>query len=108
MHVNKGDLVQLISGSEKGKQGKVIVVDTKHNRVKVEGLRIVTRHVKPSQDRQGQIVKREAYIPACKVLPVDPSTGKPTRVAHRIIDGKKVRVAVKSGTVLPNNAYTKA
>lgn len=103
MHVNKGDLVQLISGAEKGKQGKVIVVDTKHNRVKVEGLRMITRHVKPTQDRQGQIVKREGYINASKVLPVDPSTGKPTRVAHRLIDGKMVRVAAKSGVVLGLN-----
>lgn len=106
MHVKKGDLVQLISGAEKGKQGRVLLVDLKHNRVRVEGLRMITRHVKPSQDRQGQIVKREGYIPASKVQPVDPTTGKPTRIAHRVIDGKKVRIAVKSGAVLDNASHS--
>lgn len=110
MHVRLGDLVQLISGSEKGHQGRVIAVDHKNNRVKVEGARIVTRHVKPTSDRQGQIVKKEGYLPACKVQPVDPQTGKPTRIAMRIIDGQKVRVGVKSGAPIPTQKreYTKA
>jgi large subunit ribosomal protein L24 len=100
MHVKKGDLVEMISGAEKGKRGEVLVVDYKHNRVKVQGLRMVTRHLKPTEGRTRRVEQREAYFPASKVLPVDPTTDKPTRVAIREIDGRKVRVAQKSGAVL--------
>lgn len=100
MHVKKGDLVQVISGADRGKQGKVILIDRKHDRIKVQGVRIITKHVRPSNDKPGEIVKREGYLHVSKVMPVDPSTGKPTRIAHRVVDGKKVRVAAKTGTVL--------
>ena len=97
MHVKKGDLVQMISGAEKGKQGRVIKVDPKRGMIKVEGFRVATRHIKPTAQKGGSIEKREAYFPACKVLPVDPTTGKPTRVRIQVVNDKKVRVAVKSG-----------
>ncbi len=102
MHVKKGDLVEMISGSkrDKGKRGKVLRVDLKRNLVKVEGMRVVTRHQKAVGGKPGGIQKKEAFFPACKVLPVDPKTDRPTRVQHRIIDGKKVRVAQRSGAVL--------
>ncbi len=100
MHVRKGDLVEMISGNEKGKRGKVLRVDRKRNRVKVEGMRVVTRHQKAVGGKPGGIQKKEAFFPASKVLPVDPETDKPTRVQYRIIDGKKVRVAQKSGAIL--------
>ncbi len=104
MHVKRGDLVEMISGAEKGKRGTVMRVDYKRNRVKVEGLRVVTRHVKPTQGNPGRIVKKEAFFPASKVLPVDPATDKPTRVAVRVIDGKRTRVAKRSGTPLPEQS----
>ena len=104
MHVKKGDLVEMISGSkrDKGKRGKVLRVDSKRNRVKVEGMRVVTRHQKAVGNNPAGIVHKEAWFPASKVMPIDPKTDKPTRVQHRVIDGKKVRVAQRSGAILDN------
>ncbi len=94
-----GDLVQVISGTDKGKQGKITRILKDENRVVVEGVRVQTRHMKPTQRSQGGEIKKEAAIDASKVMPVDPQTGKPTRVKIKVEDGKKVRVA-KSGAAL--------
>ncbi|MFO0586557.1 MAG: 50S ribosomal protein L24 [Polyangiaceae bacterium] len=94
-----GDLVQVISGKEKGKQGKITRILKDEGRVVVEGVRVQTRHQKPTQRSQGGKVTKEAAIDASNVMPVDPQTGKPTRVKIKVEDGKKVRVA-KSGTAL--------
>ena len=95
-----GDLVQVIRGKEKGKQGRVTKI-LDGNRVVVEDVHIVTRHQRPTpRNQQGGQIKKEAPIHASKVMPVDPSTGKPTRVKIQIgEDGKKARVA-KSGTAI--------
>lgn len=101
MHVKKGDKVQLIAGKDKGKQGVVTSVLPKKNRVFVEGLNIVKKHQKPTQaNPEGGIIEMEAAIHASNVLPLDPKTGKPTRVGYQVIDGNKVRVAKVSGEVL--------
>lgn len=101
MHVKKGDKVQVIAGKEKGKQGVVTSVLPKKNRVVVEGLNIVKKHQKPTQvSPEGGIIEMEAPIHASNVLPLDPKTGKPTRVGYQVIDGNKVRVAKVSGEVL--------
>ncbi len=93
LHVKKDDVVVILSGKDKGKQGKVLEVSPKEKKVIVEGLNIVTKHVKPRQmGQQGGIVKCEAPLYASKVMAVCPKCGKPTRLAHRIEDGKKVRV----------------
>ncbi len=94
-----GDLVQVISGKEKGKQGKITRILTDEGRVVVEGVRVQTRHMKPTQRSQGGKVTKEAAIDASNVMPVDPQTGKPSRVKIKVEDGKKIRVA-KSGTAL--------
>jgi large subunit ribosomal protein L24 len=94
-----GDLVQVISGKEKGKQGKITKILKDEGRVVVEGVRVQTRHMKPSQWSQGGKITKEAAIDASKVMPVDPETQKPTRVKVKVVDGKKVRVA-KSGATL--------
>lgn len=94
-----GDLVQVISGKDKGKQGKITRILTDENRVVVEGVRVQTRHMKPTQRSKGGEIKKEAAIDASKVMPVDPQTGKPTRVKIKVEEGKKVRVA-KSGATL--------
>ncbi len=94
-----GDLVQVISGKEKGKQGKITRILVDEGRVVVEGVRVQTRNMKPSQRSQGGQVKKEAAIDASNVMPVDPQTGKPSRVKIKVEDGKKVRVA-KSGAAL--------
>jgi large subunit ribosomal protein L24 len=94
-----GDLVQVISGKDKGKQGKITKILKDEDRVVVEGIRVQTRHMKPTQRSQGGKITKEAAISASKVMPVDPQSGKPTRVKVKVEDGKKVRVA-KSGAEL--------
>lgn len=101
MHVKKGDKVKVISGKDKGKEGVILRVLPKENRVIVEGVNIVKKHARPSQDNpQGGIITQEAPIHASNVMPIDPKTGEPTRVGYKFVDGKKVRYAKKSGAVL--------
>lgn len=101
MHVKKGDKVKVISGKDKGKEGVILRVFPKENRVIVEGVNFVKKHARPSQDNpQGGIITQEAPIHASNVMPIDPKTGEPTRVGYKFVDGKKVRYAKKSGAVL--------
>ena len=101
MHVKKGDKVVVISGKDKGKQGTILSAYPKQNRVLVEGINIVKKHSKPSQiNPQGGIISREAAIHVSNVMPLDPKSGKPTRVGYKIENGKKVRVAKISGETL--------
>ncbi len=94
VHVKTGDTVVILSGKDKGKKGKVLEVSPKEGKVIVEGLNIVTKHVKPRNAQQaGGIVKAEAAMYASKVQAVCPKCSKPTRIAHKILeDGSKVRV----------------
>ncbi len=94
VHVKTGDTVVVLSGKDKGKQGKVLQVSPKEGKVIVEGLNVVTKHVKPRrQGEQGGIVEAEAAMYASKVQLVCPKCGKATRIAHKILDdGSKVRV----------------
>ncbi|MBO8178381.1 50S ribosomal protein L24 [Aeribacillus pallidus] len=101
MHVKKGDKVMVISGKDKGKTGVILKAFPKKDRVLVEGVNIVKKHAKPSQaNPQGGIISQEAPIHVSNVMPLDPKTGEPTRVGYKVVDGKKVRVAKKSGEVL--------
>jgi len=97
--LRKGDEVIVVSGNDKGKRGKVLRVLGERNAVVVEGIRKVKRHVKSQPQRPGGIIEVEAPISASNVMPIDPQTGKATRVKYKVEDGKKVRVA-KSGTAL--------
>lgn len=97
--LRKGDEVIVVSGNDKGKRGKVLRVLAERDAVVVEGVRKVKRHVKSQPQRPGGIIEIEAPIHASNVMPVDPQSGKPTRVKFKIEDGKKVRVA-KSGATL--------
>ena len=98
MHVKTGDTVMIISGKDKGKTGKVLEVSPKEGKVIVEGLNIVTKHVKPRRmGETGGIVKAEGPLYACKVMPVCPKCGKPTRPAYKLADGKTERVCRHSG-----------
>ena len=96
-----GDLVQVISGKHKGKQGKVTKIIADTDRVVVEGVNTVTRHQKPTpRNQQGGKITKDAPIHASKVMPIDPETGKPTRVKiKRAEDGTKTRVG-KSGDAI--------
>jgi large subunit ribosomal protein L24 len=99
--IKKGDKVVILSGKDKGKHGEVTLSMPKDGKVIVSGINIATRHRKPTQaNPQGGLERREAPMHVSKVAIEDPKTGKPTRVRFEIKDGKKVRVAVKSGEVL--------
>ncbi len=99
-----GDTVVVISGKNKGRQGKIARILADDDRVIVEGVNLIKRHLKPTpKNPQGGILEKEAPLHASKVMPVDPKTGKPTRVRFKTdAKGNKVRVAVKSGEELPN------
>jgi large subunit ribosomal protein L24 len=101
--IRKGDTVVVISGKDKGKTGKVMRVLREDDRVVIEGINLVKRHTRPSpRNPSGGILEREQPLHACKVMPLDPKTGKGTRVRFSTLEGgKKVRVAVKSGDELP-------
>ncbi|TFI42943.1 50S ribosomal protein L24 [Diaphorobacter sp. DS2] len=91
----------VISGKDKGKTGVILAAFPKQSRVLVEGVNIVKKHSKPSQmNPQGGIISQEAPVHVSNVMPVDPKSGEPTRVGYKTVDGKKVRVATKSGEVL--------
>ncbi len=101
--VRKGDVVVVISGKDKGKKGKITRIYVEDERVVVEGVNLVKRHTRPTpRSPSGGIIEREQPLHASKVMPVDPKTGLGTRVRFKTTDdGKKVRVAVKSGEELP-------
>ena len=97
-HIRKGDTVFVNAGNDKGKTGKVLEVLREKDRVVVEGINMVSKHTKPNaQHPQGGIIKQEAAIHISNVQLLDPKTSAPTRVVMKVVDGKKVRVAKKSG-----------
>jgi large subunit ribosomal protein L24 len=101
--IKTNDTVMVISGKDRGKQGKVLRVDPKNDKVFVEGLNIIKRHQKaqqtsPTAQTQGGVIEREAGIHVSNVALLDPKDGKPTRIGIEVVDGKRVRVARRSGT----------
>ena len=101
MNIKKGDTVVVLSGKDRGKQGKVLGTVPADGKVVVEGINMVTCHVKPrKQGETGGIVKREAALAACKVQVVCPKCSKATRVSYKIENGKKTRVCKKCGAEL--------
>jgi large subunit ribosomal protein L24 len=109
MDIVKGDLVEVISGDHRGerrgdgKQGKVLHVDRAKEKVIVEGVNMIRRHMKPSQQNpQGGVIEKEAPIPRSNVLLVSPRLNRGVRVRHqRLEDGSRVRVCVKTGEIIP-------
>jgi large subunit ribosomal protein L24 len=102
LHVKKDDTVFVITGKDKGKKGRIIEAYPRQNRVLVEGINMMKKHAKPSQQNpQGGIINQEAPIHVSNVMLIDPKSGKPTRVGYKLLDnGNKVRVAKKSGEVI--------
>ena len=99
LKIKKGDTVKVITGKDKGKEGKVISVDVQKGKVVVEGANMVTKHTKPSQaNPNGGIIQKEAAIDISNVMLV--VGGKATRVGFEVKDGKKVRVAKATGAVI--------
>ena len=99
LNIKKGDTVYVLSGEDKGQQGRVLSVQAAKQRAIVEGINIVSKSTKPSAKHpQGGIVKKEAPIHISNLALIDPKSGKPTRVGYRVNEkGEKVRYAKKSG-----------
>jgi large subunit ribosomal protein L24 len=103
LHVRKGDTVKVLTGKDRGKTGKVLVVLPDKGRVVVEGVAFIKRHTRPNPQRniKGGIVEREASVHASNLMVVCGECSKPVRVAHRRLqDGQKVRVCRKCGGAL--------
>lgn len=101
LHVKKDDTVIVITGKDKGKKGRVLEAYPRLNRVLVEGVNMVKKHARPSQDNpQGGILTQEAPIHASNVMLVCPKTGLPTRIGYKVENGKKIRIAKRSGEAI--------
>ena len=103
MKIRKGDTVEVISGKDAGKRGRVLVADPAKQRVVVEGVHMIKRHTRPNPQRRvlGGIVEREAPIHVSNVMVISPDSGRPTRVGYKILeDGRKVRVTKTDGAIL--------
>jgi len=101
MKIKKGDNVVVISGRDKGKAGEVLRVLPVERRLVVQGVHVARRHTKPRMGDPGGIVDKELTIHVSNVAHVDPQSGKPTRVGYKTLDdGRKVRVARRSGEVI--------
>ena len=102
--IRKGDLVQVVTGVDRGKQGRVMAVNSATGRVRVESVRVQKRHLKPGRSgaRQGGIIETEGYIDASNVMLVNPSDGSPSRVRVEVQGGERVRVFVKGGDNVPD------
>ena len=102
LSLKTGDKIQVLSGKDRGKQGKIIAVSPKEQKVIVEGVNIVSKHVKPRRaGEEGGIVKAESALYACKVQLVCPNCNKTTRVAHKFLeDGTKKRCCKKCDQVI--------
>ena len=100
LHVKKGDRVMVIAGNDKGQSGEVLEVFPKKNRAIVDNLNMVKKHQKPTQDNPGGIVDMPAPIHLSNLMLIDPKTGEPTRIGRKLVDGKLVRYAKKSGELI--------
>ena len=106
--IRTGDLVQVVSGAgaAKAAQGRVIAVDVEKGRVRVEGVRLQKRHLRPGRSgaREGGIVETEGYVDASNVMLVHPGDNKPSRVRIEIRDGQRVRVYARGGDPVPDSS----
>jgi large subunit ribosomal protein L24 len=99
--IKKGDRVVVTTGRDRGRQGEVLRVLRKEDRLVVQGVNMVKRHQRPSAGHPGGIVDKEAPIHISNVAHIDPGSGKPTRVGYRMLDdGRKVRFARRSGEII--------
>jgi len=111
MRIKKNDQIIVLSGEDKGKRGKVLKVLPSENRVIVEGINFISRHMRPSQSMpQGGIIKKEAPIHASNVMIIDPKTNEPTRIKYEFLKGEgkksrqKARFSKKSGEMIPDQS----
>ncbi len=106
LRIRKGDLVQVVAGADRGKQGRVLAVNCETGKVRIEQVRMQKRHLRPGRKgaRTGGIVEMEGYIDASNVMLVDATSGKPSRVRIRMGGDERVREFVKSGEPVPEPA----
>ena len=98
VRIRKGDIVKIISGNDKGKQGKVLAVFTEERKIVVEGVNIKKKHVRPKQQgKKGELVRIPAPFQASRAMPVCIKCGKAARIGYRVRDGQKVRTCKKCG-----------
>ncbi len=105
MDIRKGDMVKVIAGKDKGKEGKVLEVIPRENRVIVENVNMVTKHqkqrnVKVGEHREGRF-QTPAALDRSNVMLINPGTGEPTKISHKVVDGKSVRTDRKTGETIP-------
>jgi large subunit ribosomal protein L24 len=104
--IRKGDLVQVISGADRGKQGRVVAVDRQRGKLRVERVRVQKRHLKPGRgpNRSGGIVEQEGFIDISNVMLVDAQAGRPSRVRIKVDGGVSQRIFARSGDAVPEAA----
>ncbi|HPJ51490.1 MAG TPA: 50S ribosomal protein L24 [Flavobacteriales bacterium] len=102
LHIKKGDMVKVITGEDKGREGRVLEVERRKMTAIVEGLRMVTKHSKPTTENpQGGILKKEAPIHISNLMLIDPKSGEPTRVGRKKEqDGKLARYSKRTGDLI--------
>ena len=98
--IRKGDKVVVLTGKDKGRTGEVVQVMPKEDRAVVKGINLVKRHQRQTQTQEAGIITKEASIHLSNIAIADPKDGKPTRVGFKVVEGKKVRVAKRSGEVI--------
>ena len=106
LRIRKGDLVQVVAGADRGKQGRVLGVDRVRGKVRVEKVRMQKRHLKPGRKalKAGGVLEQEGYVDASNVMLVDPETGKPSRVRLQHDGDRRRRMLVRSGKPAPEPA----
>lgn len=102
--IRRGDLVEVVAGVDRGKQGRVLALDLASGRVRVEKVRIQKRHLKPGRAgaQEGGIVEDEGYVALSNVMLVNPSDNKPSRVRVEERDGERIRIFARGGDVVPD------
>ncbi len=100
IHIKKGDKVKVIAGASRGQEGNVLEVQRDKYRAVVEGINMVKKHTKPTNDSPGGIVEKEAGIHISNLMLVDPKSGEATRIGRKEVDGKSVRYSKKSGEII--------
>ena len=106
LHIRKGDLIQVTAGADRGKEGRVLAVDRERGKVRIAGVRMQKRHLKPGRSgaRQGGIIETEGFVDASNVMLVNPADGSPSRIRIEEQGGERVRVFVKGGDAVPEPA----
>jgi large subunit ribosomal protein L24 len=108
LRIRKGDLVQVVSGADRGKQGRVLAVDAARGKVRIEKVRLHKRHLRAGRKgaRTGGVIEQEGYVDASNVMLVDSSTSEPSRIRTRLDGEHRVRVFAKSGEDVPKPTQT--